>query len=179
MSFRLFAALPIPTEIAESLTRLQTGVPGASWRSPAAMHLSLRFFGEVNDETIEALDHQLAHIRCQPFGLTIEGVGHFGREEPRALWVGIRSQPSLILLAKSCERAARQVGLEIERRAYVPHITLAYLTETPLDSVLDFERRHGARHIPGWVADRFYLYSSWVGGRGENPYRIEAEYPLI
>jgi len=179
MSLRLFTALPIPPEIVDHLTGLQAGVPSANWRHSNAMHLTLRFFGNVNDDTAEALDHELANIRCKPFDLTVKGVGHFGRDEPRALWAGIETTDSLLFLAKSCERAGRRVGLEIERRAYIPHVTLAYLSATPLDHVLEFERRHAANQSPSWIADRFYLYSSWHGGRGEHPYRIEAEYPLI
>ena len=178
MSLRLFTALPIPPEIIDHLTCLRIGVPGANWRHSNAMHLTLRFFGNVSDDTIEALDHELASIHFKPFNLIIKGVGHFGRNEPRALWAGIETAESLLLLAKSCERAARRAGLDIERRAYIPHVTLAYLGETPLDHVLEFERHRAAYQSPSWVADRFYLYSSWKGGRGEHPYRIEAEYPL-
>ena len=178
MSLRLFTALPIPPEIVDHLTGLQAGVPSANWRHSNAMHLTLRFFGNVCGDTAEALDHELANINCKPFDLSIKGVGHFGRDEPRALWAGIETAESLLLLAKSCERAARRAGLDIERRAYIPHVTLAYLGETPLDHVLEFERHRAAYQSPSWVADRFYLYSSWKGGRGEHPYRIEAEYPL-
>ena len=45
MSLRLFAALPIPAEIAARLTPLQTGVPGARWSPPDNFHITLRYFG--------------------------------------------------------------------------------------------------------------------------------------
>jgi RNA 2',3'-cyclic 3'-phosphodiesterase len=178
MSLRLFAALPLPTEIVDRLTALQQGVPGADWRQKEALHLTLSFFGHVTHEAAEELDQELARIRCKPFDLAARGAGHFGREEPRALWMGIEAHPSLLLLSKACERATRRVGLDIEKRSFLPHITLAYLHETPLGRVQAFERRHALFRSADWRADRFHLYSSWKGGRGENPYRIEAEYPL-
>jgi 2'-5' RNA ligase len=179
MSLRLFAALPVPEEIALRLTALQKGVPGANWRSAEVMHITLAFFGEVGDATAEELDSGLAGIRCKPFDMAIKGAGHFGRATPRILWMGVEPHPSLLLLANSCERAARRIGIPVEKRRFSPHVTMAYLGETRLDRLLSFERRLALYRSPDWRADRFYLYSSWKGGRGDNPYRIEAEYPLI
>lgn len=179
MPLRLFAALPVPREIADGLTALQKGVPGAEWRSADVMHITLAFFGEMDDAVAEELDIELGDISCKPFDLAIRGAGHFGRAAPRVLWMGIDPHPSLLLLAKSCERAARRIGIPIETRKPSPHVTMAYLGETRLDRVLSFERRLALYRSPVWHADRFYLYSSWTGGRGDNPYRIEAEYPLV
>ncbi len=175
---RLFAALPVPGEIALRLTLLQKGVPGAKWRNADVMHITLAFFGEVDETAAQELDTGLAGISCKPFDLAIKGTGHFGRAAPRILWMGVEPHPSLLLLAKSCERAARRTGLPMETRNFSPHVTMAYLGETRLDRLLSFERRLALFRSPGWRADRFCLYSSWTGGRGDNPYRIEAEYPL-
>ncbi|WP_421789453.1 RNA 2',3'-cyclic phosphodiesterase [Hyphobacterium sp.] len=178
MSLRLFAALPVPTPLADRLTGLQKGVPSAIWRPASAMHITLRFFGEIDEAKAEELDFELGQIRCKPFDLAIKGAGSFGRSEPHAIWMGIEAHPSLILLAKACSRAARRTGLTHEKRAYIPHVTMAYLGQTDLDRVNAFEHRHALYRSPVWTADRFYLYSSWQGGRGDNPYQIEAEYPL-
>lgn len=178
MSLRLFAALPVPVAIAERLTGLQKGVPGARWRPASAMHITLRFFGEIDERLAEELDHELGRIVCKPFELAIRGAGAFGGTDPHAIWLGIAPQPALETLARACERAARRSGLSPEKRAYRPHVTLAYLGRTDLDRVQAFERRNALFQTPAWEADRFYLYSSWQKGRGANPYQIEAEYPL-
>ena len=178
MSLRLFAALPVPEEIAHRLAKLQRGVPGARWRTPDSMHTTLRFFGEIDETIAEELDLELAQIRCKPFSLAIRGAGSFGNADPHAIWMGLEAHPSLLLLARACERAARRAGLNAETRNFIPHVTMAYLRNTDLDRVKAFERRNALFRSPEWMADRFYLYSSWQGGRGENPYRIEAEYPL-
>jgi 2'-5' RNA ligase len=178
MSLRLFAALPVPFEIAERLTALQRGVPGARWRPAEAMHITLRFFGEMDERQAEELDHELGLIQRPGFDMAISGAGSFGGADPHAIWLGLAPSDDLLRLAEKCERAARRCGLAPESRNYRPHVTLAYLRHTDLDRVKAFERRNALFRTPEWRADRFYLYSSWQGGRGENPYQIEAEYPL-
>ena len=44
---RLFAALAIPFDIAEGLARHQTGLADARWRPLEALHITLRFFGDI------------------------------------------------------------------------------------------------------------------------------------
>lgn len=178
MSLRLFAALPLPEVLASRLKGLQKGVPGANWRPAQSMHITLRFFGEIDEGTAEELDFELGQIRCKPFDLAIKGAGSFGRSDPHALWLGLEPHPSLLLMAKACSRAARRVGLNLERRTYRPHVTMAYLHRSDLERVKAFERRNALFRSPDWTVDRFHLYSSWQGGRSDNPYQIEAEYPL-
>ena len=47
---RLFAAVPVPDEIAAALVRRQQGLEGARWRTPEQMHVTLRFFGEIRED---------------------------------------------------------------------------------------------------------------------------------
>ena len=62
---RLFAALPIRSDIAEHLTPLQKGVAGASWRPQVNFHITLRFFGDVDRNLAYDLDAALADIRAR------------------------------------------------------------------------------------------------------------------
>ena len=59
---RLFAALEVPFDIAEALVRRQQGLPRARWRPTDALHITLRFFGEVSDPTAADLDAALAGV---------------------------------------------------------------------------------------------------------------------
>lgn len=178
MSLRLFAALPIPDVIADRLQGLQKGVPGARWRPRENLHLTLRFFGEVREDVAEDLDAELAGVRAKPFEISLKGAGSFGGASPHALWMGVEAHPSLIMLAKGCERAARRAGLKAESRRYMPHVTMAYLNKTDLDRVKAFERRCALFQTPAFTVDRFHLYSSLPRSHEPNLYRVEAEYPL-
>src|SRR5262249_7785653 len=71
MSLRLFAALEIPDDVAERLLALMKGVSGASWRPRENLHLTLRFFGEVQEPVADEIDAALGEIaiRHAPFEL--------------------------------------------------------------------------------------------------------------
>lgn len=175
---RLFAAIPIPDEIAARLAALQKGVPGARWRPRENLHLTLRFFGDVSEIAAEDLDAELATIRVKPFEISLKGAGSFGGADPHAIWMGVEAHPSLIMLARACDRAARRAGLKTEARRYMPHVTMAYLGKSDLDRVKAFERRCALFRTPAFTVDRFHLYSSLHRSREPNLYRVEAEYPL-
>jgi 2'-5' RNA ligase len=176
---RLFAALPVPYEIAEGLTRRQVGVPGARWRPTEAFHITLRFFGEVSEQMAADLDDALALIRMVPFAVRLEGAGAFGElDHMRAVWSGVAPSEPLTRLAGKCETAAHKVGLAREKRAYRPHVTLGYLKGSPAPRVADWVAEHNLLKSPPWTARRFGLYSSQLGPDGSK-YALEREYPLL
>jgi 2'-5' RNA ligase len=175
---RLFAALEVPFEIAEALTPLQTGVPGARWRPIDALHVTLRFFGEVSEPMAEELDEALGRIRQSPFPVQVNGAGAFGElEHMRAVWAGVAPSEPLVRLAGKCETAARKLGLKGEARAYRPHVTLAYLNHSPEPRVAAWVAQHNLFKPSPWTADRFGLYSSRLGPDGSR-YTLEREYLL-
>lgn len=174
---RLFAALPIPDDVAEPLARLQRGVPGARWSPRENFHITLRFFGEMDETKADDLDRELEAIVADPFEIALKGAGHFGGGEPHALWLGVASNPPLESLARKCDAAARRAGLALEKRPYTPHLTLAYLGRTDLDRVMAFERQHALLSCEPWRVTWFGLYSSWLG-TGASHYQLEREYRL-
>ena len=70
---RLFAALPIPDDVAESLARRQQGLPRAKWRPLDTLHLTLRFFGEMTEDKAADLDVELDQIHVEPFDYVLSG----------------------------------------------------------------------------------------------------------
>ncbi len=175
---RLFAALPVPFEIAASLGRLQQGLPGARWRPPEALHITLRFFDEVAETMAADLDAELARASIPPFELALQGAGAFGQgEQVRAVWAGVAESEPLRRLAARCESSARRCGLKSEARAYRPHVTLAYLKHAPAPRVAAWVQDHNLLHSPPWTAHAFGLYSSWRSAEGSR-YELEREYRL-
>ncbi len=175
---RLFAAVEVPPEIAEGLARRQQGLPGARWRPAEALHVTLRFFGEMTEATAAELDEELAGIRFPPLTLTLQGVGAFGEGgDVRAVWAGLEPSPALEELHQRCESAARRAGLAPEKRAYRPHVTLAYLRRPDPDRVAAWIANHNLLHSPVFDVGWFGLYSSWLSKEGSR-YELEREYPL-
>lgn len=180
MSIRLFAALDLPEDVADRLLALQKGVPGAKWRPRENLHLTLRFFGELQEPAADDLDSELAAAAeaHAPFELQLKGAGTFGGADPHSLWIGARDNPALSALAAACERAARRVKLKPEPHKFTPHVTLAYLSGAPLDRVHGFAQRLGLFETRPFLVESFGLYSSHVRKSAPNLYRLEAEYAL-
>ncbi|MDB5448575.1 MAG: hypothetical protein JWQ97_3892 [Phenylobacterium sp.] len=175
---RLFAAVPVPDEIARGLARRQQGLEGARWRTAAQLHITLRFFGEIREDVARDLDAELASVGGSPFEVVLEGAGAFGEgPDVHAIWAGVAESPHLRRLAKGCEMAARRAGLKPERRHYRPHLTLAYLRHADPDKVAGWIQANSLLKSPPLRVDRFGLYSSVLASTGAK-YRLEAEYAL-
>jgi 2'-5' RNA ligase len=175
---RLFAALPVPYDIAEGLGRRQQGLPGARWSPAENLHITLRFFGEVSEPVACELDAGLATLAPESFEVALEGVGAFGeRDRLRAIWAGVAQSDALSRLAAKCETIAKRCGLKPEARAFRPHVTLAYLKRTPEARAAAWVQGHNLLRSPSWRVRAFGLYSSWRSEHGSR-YELERSYPL-
>jgi 2'-5' RNA ligase len=93
------------------------------------------------------------------------------------LWAGVEPKAPLAALAAKVERVCVSVGLEPERRAFHPHITLARWKGRRARDVLDFlERKRGLASPPFDVAE-FILFESRLTRHGAH-YEGVARYPL-
>lgn len=176
MALRLFAAIAIPDPVADRLVTLQRDIPGAAWRPREAFHLTLRFFGQIDEALARDLDDELAQIAQAPFEMRLSGAGSFGKSEPTALWVG-SDCPALAPLAAACEKAARRAGLPPEPRKFVPHVTLAYSRGLTEFDAATFNQRYAEFRTELFWVEQFVLFSSWPT-RTTSQYVEEATYPL-
>jgi len=176
---RLFTALPIPFDVAEALARRQTGLPGAKWRSAEQLHVTLAFYGEVEERRADDLAAELARIPPGAFEIELKGVGAFGdAHRSHTLWAGVEPSERLSVLAGRCRSAAERAGVRMEPRLYRPHLTLAYLkTQTNPDRIGAWISGHNLLHSPPIRVDRFGLYSSVLSDSGSH-YELEREFPL-
>ncbi|CAL9497285.1 RNA 2',3'-cyclic phosphodiesterase [Streptomyces sp. enrichment culture] len=133
---RLFAAVLPPQDVTDALAdevaalRELPGAGGLRWTGRPGWHLTLAFYGEVDDGLVPDLSARLerAARRTAPFELALRGGGQFGRG--RALWAGVEGPggglPALRLLAGRAGAAGRRAGVPTgEHRRYRPHLTLA------------------------------------------------------
>lgn len=175
---RLFAAIAVPDDIGEPLLRRQHGLPGARWRPLEAFHITLRFFGDVQETQADDLDLELERITSAPFGLTLDGVGAFGEgPDIHAVWAGVAESAPLRVLQGRCESAARRAKMPPDGRAYRPHMTMAYLRRPDPADVAAWIQANSLLQSPVFAVDRFGLYSTRQTGEGTR-YRLEREYPL-
>lgn len=177
---RLFVALPVPEEIADGLIALQTGVPDARWVPPENFHVTLCFAGEVQGSTMRDFEEELADIAGPPFPVAIAGVEQFSSgRQPRALVARVETTDRLDWLQQKVSAVARNCGIQLERRKYRPHVTLARFgsrAETG-HHIAQFMASHGTFRAGPWIAEHFALYSSRTGRNG-SIYTEESAYDL-
>jgi RNA 2',3'-cyclic 3'-phosphodiesterase len=176
---RLFTGLAVPPAIAEALQACQGGLPGARWIAPGDFHVTLRFIGDVEATVADDVVEALFAMRTRPaLTVTLDGLGIFGGDRPRALYASVVPEAGLLDLQSEQERLVRRAGVEPERRRFTPHVTLArlrrdatpeaaamYLSQAPVFGPLAFD------------ADRVTLFSARESAGG-GPYVAEAEFPF-
>jgi 2'-5' RNA ligase len=174
---RLFSALEIPAQITTRLGLIRSPLPGARWIESENMHITVRFFGDIDGRTADELADALAEVRAEPFTVNIAGVGAFGGRDVRALWAGVHEEEAHQALYRAHDRAARAAGLEPEGREYRPHVTLARLRGARPQAVARFLEENGTLRMPPFLATRVVLLSGRPGSGGP-PYAVEAVYPF-
>ena len=141
---RLFVAIRPPEPIRDLLIDAMDDSPDFRWQDEEQLHLTLRFIGEVERPIANDIADALSRIRAEPFQLRIAGVGRFEQRSSGALWAGVEPKAPVAALAAKVERICQQVGLEPERRAYHPHITLARWKGRRTREVQDYLERKRA-----------------------------------
>jgi RNA 2',3'-cyclic 3'-phosphodiesterase len=174
---RLFVAIRPPEAIRDLLIDAMDDSADFRWQTDEQLHVTLRFVGEVDRPIANDLADALGGIRADRLELRISGVGRFAQRNSGALWAGVEPRPPLAALAAKVERACQQVGLEPERRAFHPHITLARWKGRRTREVHAYlERRAGLSSEP-FAIDEFSLFESQLSRHGAH-YQEVASYPL-
>ena len=174
---RLFVAIRPPEAICDLLIDAMDDSADFRWQDEDQLHLTLRFIGEVDRPVANDLADALGRVRAQSMELRIAGTGRFEQRSNGALWAGIEPKPPLSALAAKIERACLGVGLEPERRAFHPHITLARWKGRRAREVADFLDRSRGLSSPPFTASDFSLFESQLSRHGAH-YEEVASFPL-
>ena len=174
---RLFVAIRPPEDIRDLLIDAMDDGADFRWQQDEQLHLTLRFVGEVERPLAEDLAAALAAIRAPAFELRIHGTGRFEQRNSGALWAGIEPRAPVAALAAKVERICQSVGLEPERRAFHPHITLARWKGRRSREIATFLDRTGGLASAPFAVDRFTLVESRLSRHGAH-YEEVASYPL-
>ncbi|GAB3691258.1 RNA 2',3'-cyclic phosphodiesterase [Actinocorallia lasiicapitis] len=138
---RLFAALVPPDEILDELESftapLRKEWPALRWADRDLWHVTVAFYGDLDDEARERLIPHLqrAAARTPALALSFAGVGAFpsGGVHARVLWTGVYGdRRPLAKLAASASAAGRHAGVPPDQKPFRPHLTLARC-RTPRD----------------------------------------------
>ncbi len=186
--WRMFAAIDLTEEIRERIRMTQQLLENAGWKCrwvpEHRMHMTVRFYGDLNEETVRNLQEELRpRLAAQPaFELRVSRVGAFpGVNRPRTLWLGIDDYfEQLGKLRKAVDDASSAAGIEPEPGPYRPHLTVGRLShdfKVDEEDAIDAFQEFGAYEPLFWVPDQVNLVRSQFG-RGGVQYTVIEEFPL-
>jgi 2'-5' RNA ligase len=129
---RLFLALPLPWEIKQTIfetveqIKNQMSHSRVGWVRSEQYHITIHFLGDV-DEGIE--DRLIFELRKgnypKPFQLTLGEVGAFpDKKHPQTIFVKTNIHLFAIELYKKLGGVLANLGFELDRRPWMPHITV-------------------------------------------------------
>jgi 2'-5' RNA ligase len=129
---RSFLAVPLPETIIDKMLRLQQrlgeSLSGLRWTKPSTMHLTLRFFGDIEEELLEKIGEIMLSVGRlhAPFRVELKGVGAFPSPiRARVVWLGIaQGKERLTALHADLDEALQRIGIPGENRPFSPHLTL-------------------------------------------------------
>ena len=165
---RLFIAIDLPDEIAESLAALDPHCRGLVFSAPSQIHLTLAFLAAVDPTTANLLKEKLAAISFRAFFLPVMGLGVFSRKGmPHILWIGVgHGHPHLFQLYKRVNEAALACNLPIEERAWTPHFTIARGRGISSALMQSFLKKHRDYDAGMMHVEEFHLYQSTLTPAG-------------
>ena len=171
-SVRAFLAIPLPRKLQESIRFIQTellsSITEARWARPENLHLTLHFFGGIEQETLEKLKVSVLSVKgCQrPFQVEVKGLGAFPNlHRPRIIWLGLEPRGQLEQLHRATERCLHQAGLTTDPRPYSPHLTIGRLRGGKLDLTKLFSSMQ-QKPVEPLTVDRLILYESRLRPEG-------------
>ena len=135
--WRVFCAIELPelvrARLEDHVSRLRKEVldAAASWSRVENIHLTLKFFGDVEVNRIPRISDAAARAvkEFSTFQIGVGGTGVFPRaSRAQVLWIGV-SDPSgqLTALQDRLENECAAEGFPKEDREYRPHLTIARL----------------------------------------------------
>ncbi len=129
---RLFLAVSLPGDLRDAALGLQASlkdaVGPASFTRPEAMHVTLRFLGEVDPARVPVLASALgpALADLAPVAVAMAGGGAFpDARRPRVLWVGLQDGGGLARIAARIEEVLGGLGFPPPDHPFRAHLTLA------------------------------------------------------
>jgi 2'-5' RNA ligase len=169
--------LKVEEEISKLQAILKEVTGGVSWVSPDKLHLTLRFFGAIEEARIPGLLGQLRRDLCHvgPFSVTVRGVGVFpDLRNPRVIWVGLQGSGISALYG----RIQESLEMEPDRRPFSPHITIGRVRHQTVRGRLTEEiLNRGEHHFGSLQVGKLILYRSDLSVRG-SVYTSLGEIPL-
>lgn len=184
--WRLFCAIDVPQRVKRDLQQhidklRSKSIALASWTKVENIHLTLKFFGNVDQTRVETLSDGLSRATNDVASFMI-GVGASGSfpesGRPKVLWISIEdSSGRLSQLQKSIERETQACGFPGEDREFQPHLTLARIRSSAGARILVEHHRANTFPATKFEALELLLIRSELSPKGSR-YSVIQRYPF-
>jgi RNA 2',3'-cyclic 3'-phosphodiesterase len=172
---RAFLAIEMPDSLRANLALVQAELKRTQadvrWVKPGNIHLTLKFFGNVPDDDIDALAlaaKEVAQTEA-PLQLKATNTGAFpSAQAPRVVWMGLGGDVApLTRLYHRLEKAFATLGYLPEGRAFNPHLTLGRV-KSPLnrDKLARMLEKLPPVDWPPFTVNDLILYQSVLSPQG-------------
>jgi len=128
---RAFVALDLPEAALDRLEDTPRGLTGARATPRENLHLTLAFLDDQPMDRLETLHEALDSLRPGRVEMTFDALDLWGDRKHGLLVATVAGTEPLSRLNAAVERAARGAGIDLPRRRFRPHVTLARFTAAP------------------------------------------------
>lgn len=183
---RSFVAVALPETLQARLGEVSKQLKSldlhASFPRTEAMHLTLKFLGDIREEQVNDISAALTRAAegIPAFEVSIRKLGCFPHAaNPRVAWAGVELAPGLRNLARNTEAELSNLGFTPEQRPFSPHLTLARIKSRQNIARLSrlIETEGAGLDLGSFPVSEFFLYKSTLLPTGAR-YEKLARFPL-
>ncbi len=173
---RYFVALNLPQEIKNPLYDLQrktkTKEAKIHWVAKKNLHITLKFFGELKEDTLIQIKTRLKEITLKKIQVTLTKTEFFPNiENPAVIWIGLTPEEKIIKLAQKIDEET--LDLVASEQRFTAHITLGRIKKiSSKKNILSTLKAMNIEKI-SFTLDSFTLYKSTLTSQGPNYEEIE------
>ena len=167
---RVFVAIELPDDVRAVIGREQARLRALCvrnrdirWTPPEALHLTLKFLGEIAADRAPAVSAALHSLGpSTDFEVEVQGFGFFpDARRPHVFWAGFEAPPALADLARRVDSALARLGFPAETRPFTPHLTLARFRTPRADRALVEEiGKPGSTTLGRFGVHEYFLFES-------------------
>ncbi len=176
---RLFVSIELPEPVIEEVKRIQKELKQldlfeGTYVRPENLHITLAFFGSVEDAQIPSIHERLSSISLPAYDIKLKALGVNSLSRPHVLWITVEAP----LLGTLAEQISELFPEYREQKPFNGHITIARMKKVLNKSRLKELLTVFPLHEHAWHAQEFALWQSETLPEGPI-YTMMATFPLL
>ena len=154
----------------------QKALPPFPHPVPAAnFHVTSVFLGSIENHQLDDISRAIEKCEFDPVSITFNTLGFWSK--PKILWLGSEHIPEEATnLAESLTTIAKQAGIQVQERKYIPHVTLVRKVHQeapaplfPPDFTCQFDKLHLFESVSGKKGVHYPSRLQWPMMRFRSP----------